>query len=125
MTLNLTDEDRLLLSEASSSLHVIRRERQRLEKGEAGYKGRALPRRGGTRNGPPAAHPAPPPSRCSTPRRRSSRASTARSPRRRICSRGSRASWLRRRRRSRSARSGGGGGAGAGGGAGVWGGSGG
>ena len=32
MTLNLTDEDRLLLSEASSSLHVIRRERQRLEK---------------------------------------------------------------------------------------------
>ena len=42
MTLNLTDEDRLLLSEASSSLHVIRRERQRLEKVEAVYEGLPL-----------------------------------------------------------------------------------
>ena len=45
MTLNLTDEDRLLLSEASSSLHVIRRERQRLEKVEAVYEGLPLAER--------------------------------------------------------------------------------
>ena len=44
-SLNLTDEDRILLSEASGALHAIRRERQRLEKVEAVYEGLPLAER--------------------------------------------------------------------------------